>query len=61
MFEDIFVGSDGKWYFWNEDEIECLGPFDTQTAAEIALDDYIWYLGTGAYQINSTKPQWLQS
>ena len=31
---DVFLASDGKWYFWDETELYDYGPYDTREEAE---------------------------
>ncbi len=37
---DVFLGQDGKWYFWDETELYDYGPYNTEEEAENAWRVY---------------------
>jgi len=41
-------GFDGPgWYFWDETESQCYGPYETKELAELKLQEYAEWLNTG--------------
>jgi hypothetical protein len=38
--DDVVFSRGGGWYFWDEDYLNCIGPFATKAEAVSAVLDY---------------------
>lgn len=58
MSKDVFQDN-GKWYFWDETWTQFLGPYDNESQAKQACEEYYQvYLQTGVYTEILQDKQW---